>query len=176
MRQITRRALLRLGAVMVAGHALRAGFARAYEAHALRALTIPKLGLHEAPIVLLPIINGAWDETRLSAQAIGLLETTGRAPLDAFAPVLAAHVTLEGSVRGVFYGLSTLQRGDRVKLRTEDGRLWRYRVISRSLIRAHEVKRIYRPDGTRLLLLTCALWSDLQRRYTHRLLVEAAME
>lgn len=139
-------------------------------------LSIPTLGVREAPIVLIPIVNGAWDESRLGAREVGLLQTTGRAPLDTYAPVLAAHVTLEGGVRGVFYGLGTLRRGDRIELRTKDGRLWQYRVVGQRLLHARDVKRIYQPDGKRLLLLTCALWNERLGRYTHRLLVEAVLE
>ncbi len=140
------------------------------------ALSIPALGLRDAPVVLLPIVNGAWDESRLGAREVGLLQTTGRWPGDALAMVLAGHVTLEGDVRGPFYGLGVLRRNDLVMVRTQDGRAWRYRVEGQRLLHNREVRSIYRRDGTQLLLLTCALWSEVERRYTHRLLVQAALE
>ncbi|MCL6511044.1 MAG: class F sortase [Anaerolineae bacterium] len=139
------------------------------------ALSIPDLGLHDAPIVLLPILDGAWDEARLGAREVGLLQTTGRWPGDALAMVLAGHVTLEGDVRGPFYGLGALRSGAPVWLKTQDGRAWVYRVVGRRLLRPDDVKAIYRRDDRRLFLLTCAAW-DIQRgRYVRRLLLEAEL-
>lgn len=140
------------------------------------ALGIPALNRINTPVVPLPIVNGAWDEERLGAHEVGLLQTTGRWPGDALAMVLAAHVTLEGGVRGPFYGLATLQTNARVTVRTQDGRLWHYRVVGRRLLQPHDVKAIYHRDGRRLFLLTCATWSQRKQAYAHRLLVETAMD
>ncbi len=139
-------------------------------------LVIPALSRLNMPIVPLLIVNGVWDETRLGAHEVGLLQTTGRWPGDALAMVLAAHVTLEGGVRGPFYGLAALQTNARVMVQTYDGRLWRYRVIGRRLLRPGDVKAIYQRDGRRLFLLTCATWSQRKQAYAHRLLVETAMD
>lgn len=139
-------------------------------------LSIPALGRFDAPVVLLPIVNGAWDESRLGAREVGLLQTTGRWPGDAWAMVLAAHVTLEGGVRGPFYGLAALPAGARVALQTRSGQVWRYRTVSRRLLQPSDVKAIYQRDGRRLLLLTCAAWSQSKQAYAHRLLVEAVID
>jgi sortase (surface protein transpeptidase) len=107
---------------------------------------------------------------------VGLLETTGRWPGDTWAMVLAGHVTLEGDQRGPFYGLGSLRPGQALLLYTHDGRLWRYRVVGQRLLTADAVKAIYRRDGRRLLLMTCAVWDDAQHDYTHRLVIEAVLE
>ncbi|RMG64901.1 MAG: class F sortase [Chloroflexi bacterium] len=140
------------------------------------ALSIPALGLRDAPVVLLPIVNGAWDESRLGAREVGLLQTTGRWPGDALAMVLAAHVTLEGGAHGPFYGLAALPVGARVILQTRSGQVWRYRTVSHQLLQPSDVKAIYRRDGRRLFLLTCATWSQSKQAYVRRLLVEARLD
>lgn len=139
-------------------------------------LDIPALNLLNMPVVPLPIVNGAWDEERLGVREIGLLQTTGRWPGDVLAMVLAAHVTLEGGVRGPFYGLAALRSNARVTVRTHDGRLWHYRVIGRRLLQPDDVKAIYHRDGRRLFLLTCATWSQRKQAYARRLLVETAID
>ncbi len=139
-------------------------------------LSIPALGCFDAPVVPLPIVNGAWDESRLGAREVGLLQTTGRWPGDAWAMVLAAHVTLEGGARGPFYGLAALPVGARVVLQARSGQMWRYRTVRRRLLQPSEVKAIYRRDGRRLFLLTCATWSQRRQAYVHRLLIEAVMD
>ncbi|BCX04006.1 MAG: hypothetical protein KatS3mg053_1944 [Candidatus Roseilinea sp.] len=139
-------------------------------------LNIPALNLRDAPVVPLPIINGVWDEARLGSHEVGLLQTTGRWPGDALAMVLAAHVTLEGGIRGPFYGLATLRSNARVVVRTQDDRLWHYRVLGHRLLRPSDVKAIYHRNGRRLFLLTCATWNQRRQAYVHRLLVEATMD
>ena len=118
----------------------------------------------------------AQAEERLGAREVGLLETTGRWPGDAWAMVLVGHVTLEGEQRGPFYGLGSLRPGQILLLYGQDGQLWRYRVVGQRLLAADAVKAIYRRDGRRLLLMTCAAWDDARQRYTRRLLVEAVLE
>jgi hypothetical protein len=81
------------------------------DTHALARLSIPSLRLFDVPVVTLPIQSGRWAEERLEAREVGLLETTGRWPSDAWAMVLAGHVTLEDEQRGPFYGLGSLQPG-----------------------------------------------------------------
>lgn len=139
-------------------------------------LSIPALGCFDAPVVPLPIVKGAWDESRLGAREVGLLQTTGRWPGDAWAMVLAAHVTLEGGVRGPFYGLAALPTGARVMLQARSGPVWRYRTVGRRLLQPSDVKAIYQRDGRRLFLLTCAAWNQSKQVYAHRLLVEAVMD
>ncbi len=139
-------------------------------------LTIPALNLLDMPIVPLPIIEGGWDEARLGVREVGLLQTTGRWPGDALAMVLAAHVTLEGGVRGPFYGLVALRPNARVMVRTQDDQLWPYRVVGRRLLWPNDVKAIYDRDGRRLFLLTCATWNQQRQAYVRRLLVEAVMD
>lgn len=139
-------------------------------------LTIPRLALFGAPIVPMPIVNGAWDENAIGAQEIGLLQTTGRWPEDVLAMVLAGHVTLEGERSGPFYGLGSLRAGDRISLQTQDGRLWRYRVTRQYLLRTGDVKALYRSDGRLLILLTCADWDEAAQAYAQRLIVEATLE
>ncbi len=139
-------------------------------------LSIPSLGLFDVPVVVLPIQGGRWAEERLGVREVGLLETTGRWPGDTWAMVLAGHVTLEGEQRGPFYGLGSLRPGQALLLHTQDGRRWRYRVVGQRLLAAGAVRAIYQRDGRRLLLVTCAAWDDAQRRYTRRLVVEAALE
>ncbi|MCS6847703.1 MAG: class F sortase [Anaerolineae bacterium] len=139
-------------------------------------LDIPALNLLNVPVVPLPIVNGAWDEARLGAREVGLLQTTGRWPGDALAMVLAAHVTLEGGLRGPFYGLAALRPNARVTLQTQDGRLWHYHIIGRRLLQPSDVKAIYHRDGRRLFLLTCATWNQRRQAYAHRLLVGATMD
>lgn len=112
--------------------------------------------------MLLLIVNRAWDERWLGAREVVLLQTTGRWPGDAWAMVLAVHVTLESDVRGSFYGLAALPVGARVVLQARSGQMWRYRTVRHRLLQPSEVKAIYRRDGRRLFLLTCAIWS--QRR------------
>lgn len=139
-------------------------------------LSIPALGRFDMPVVPLPIVHGAWDESRLGAREVGLLQTTGRWPGDAWAMVLAAHVTLEGGARGPFYGLAALPVGARVMLQARSGQVWRYRTVRHRLLQLSEVKAIYRRDGRRLFLLTCAAWSQSKRVYLRRLLVEAVVD
>jgi len=162
-------------ALILAGLALFTSTGHA-DTRAPARLSIPSLGLFDAPVVALPIQRGRWAEERLGAREVGLLETTGRWPGDAWAMVLAGHVTLEGKQRGPFYGLGSLRPGQTVLLHAQDGRLWRYRVASQRLIAAGAVRAIYQRDGHRLLLITCAVWDDAQRRYTRRLVVEAVLE
>lgn len=138
-------------------------------------LSVPRLRLHSAPIIPVPIVNGVWDEARLGAREVGLLHTTGRWPNDALAIVLVGHVTLEGEQAGPFYGLGSLRAGDFVLLRTQDNRLWRYQVTQQYLLRPSDVKAIYRQDGRRLLLLTCASWDEDAQAYAQRLVVEAEL-
>jgi|YNPMSStandDraft_2_1061718.scaffolds.fasta_scaffold16923_2 hypothetical protein len=139
-------------------------------------LSIPSLGLFDAPVVALPIQGGRWAEERLGAREVGLLETTGRWPGDTWAMVLAGHVTLEGDQRGPFYGLGSLRPGQILLLYGHDGQPWRYRVVGQRLLTADAVKAIYRRDSRRLLLMTCAVWDDAQHDYTHRLVIEAVLE
>lgn len=139
-------------------------------------LIIPRLRLSDAPIVPMPIVNGAWDEYAIGTREVGLLQTTGRWPRDALAMVLAGHVTLEGDQAGPFYGLGRLRAGDLVVLQTRDGRLWRYRVTRQYLLGANDVKALYRPDGRLLMLLTCTAWDEEAQAYTRRLVVEAMLE
>ena len=146
------------------------------DTHAPARLSIPSLRLFDAPVVTLPIQSGRWAEERLGAREVGLLETTGRWPGDAWAMVLAGHVTLEDEQRGPFYGLGSLRLGQILLLYDKGGQPWRYRVVGQRLLAADAVKAIYRRDGRRLLLMTCATWDDAQRRYTRRLVVEAVLE
>ncbi len=139
-------------------------------------LDIPALGLSSVPLTRLPVVNGAWDEARLGAHEVGLLETTGRRPGDDLAMVIAGHVTLEGDQRGPFYGLGSLRPGALVVLRARDGHEWRYRVTGQFLLRPGDVKSIYRRDGRALLLLTCAGWDEDTWSYRYRLLVEARLD
>lgn len=138
-------------------------------------LSVPRLRLQSAAVIPLPIVNGRWDEQRLGAHEVGLLHTTGRGPNDTLAMVLAGHVTLEGDRRGPFYGLGSLRPGDPVLLQTKDGRVWRYQVKQQFLLQPSDVKAIYKQDGRRLLLLTCATWDEVSQTYTQRLVVEAEL-
>lgn len=139
-------------------------------------LTIPALGVHHAPVVTLPLIDGGWDESQLGAREVGLLQSAGRWPGDELAMALAGHVTLEDDQHGPFYGLGSLPPGAQIVLRAGDGRNWRYHVIGQSLLQPGDVKRIYRRDGRVLLLLTCAVWDDTQQTYRYRLLIEARLD
>ncbi len=139
-------------------------------------LAIPALGLAAVPLTPLPIVNGAWDEARLGAHEVGLLETTGCRPGDELAMVIAGHVTLEGDQHGPFYGLGSLRPGALVVLHARDGREWRYRVMRQSLLQPGDVKSIYRRDGRVLLLLTCAAWDEDTWSYRSRLLGEARLD
>ncbi|GIV85589.1 MAG: hypothetical protein KatS3mg052_2596 [Candidatus Roseilinea sp.] len=172
MRSVSRREALRA----LAGLMLAWPGAGAVAPSPPAALSIPALGLRDAPVVALPIVNGAWDDSRLGAREVGLLQTTGRWPGDALAMVLAAHVTLEGGAHGPFYGLAALPVGARVILQTRSGQVWRYRTVSHQLLQPSDVKAIYRRDGRRLFLLTCATWSQSKQAYVRRLLVEARLD
>ena len=139
-------------------------------------LTVPALGVRDAPVVTLPLVDGGWDESQLGAREVGLLQSAGRWPGDELAMALAGHVTLEGEQRGPFYGLGSLRPGAQIILRVGDGRDWRYHVTGQSLLQPGDVKRIFRRDGRALLLLTCAVWDDAQHTYRYRLLIEARLD
>ncbi|MCS6774777.1 MAG: class F sortase [Anaerolineae bacterium] len=138
-------------------------------------LSVPSLRLRDVPVILLPIINGAWDEARLGAREVGLLQTTGRWPNDTWAIVLAGHVTLEGNQPGPFYGLGSLRPGDSVFLHSQDGLVWHYQVKRQYSLKPNQVKSVYRRDGRLLLLLTCASWDEPSQTYSRRLVVEAEL-
>jgi len=72
--------------------------------------------------------------------------------------VLGGHVDSAGQGRGAFFRLRELKPGDPVVVRGEDGRSWRYRVVSREEWPKSEVPldRIFSRGGAaRLTLVTC---------------------
>jgi LPXTG-site transpeptidase (sortase) family protein len=135
-------------------------------------LVIPDLDLDQR-IVAVDIANGIWDLEKLD-QDIGWLPTTGGHPGDDLAMVLAGHVTVTTGRGGPFAQLRHLRIGDQVIYRA-GGQDYIYAVESKETVDPEDVQRLYVPDGSRLLLLTCTNWSFFQREYTGRLLVTAKL-
>ncbi len=137
-------------------------------------LSVPRIAVRTLPVVLLPIVNGFWDESRIQTDEAGLLEGVGRYPGDTYGMVIAGHVTLEGNRIGPFYRLRELRAGDRVFVITRRD-VFAYRVEASHLVEPEDVRAVYVRDGDALTLLTCARWDARAQRYAQRLLVRARL-
>ncbi len=135
-------------------------------------LNIPEITL-EAAIVAVPIVDNAWDVDDLGDK-VGWLDGTGNAPGDAYAPVLAAHVSTNTGIAGPFGYLWSLSLGGAVHLDLGDQR-YTYEVIDRRKARPEDVAKVLIPDGNRLVLLTCDGWDLTRLTYDERLLVIAEL-
>jgi LPXTG-site transpeptidase (sortase) family protein len=135
-------------------------------------LRIPSLRV-DAAIRRVPLVDGQWDISRLSAQ-VGWLESTGEQPGGDLAVALIGHVTLTALERGPFADLWTLQPLDEI-IYTHAGRNYIYAVSEVSKVAPDEVDALYRPGGDHLLLVTCANWDYLAEEYDRRLLVDAVL-
>lgn len=135
-------------------------------------LRIPRLNV-DAPITTIPIVNGQWDLSTLSAD-VGWLTTTGAFPGDRLAMALVGHITTERLTRGAFAELERIRPGDEIVYAAPEAE-YVYQVRWRSRVTPDNVKALYLPDGQTLLLLTCTDWDASGKRYANRLLVEAGL-
>lgn len=136
-------------------------------------LVIAGLGVDQ-PVVPVAVNGVEWDLSGLGAQ-VGWLQTTGAHPGDDLAMVLIGHITLPPpGGYGPFLNLNSLKEGDEVLYRTEQD-TYVYRVEGQEVVSPDQVEQLYRPDGSRLLLVTCTGYNALQRKYDQRLLVEAKL-
>ncbi len=135
-------------------------------------LVIPEIKL-DAEIVAVPIVDNAWNVDDLGPR-VGWLAGTGDAPGDAYAPVLAGHVSTDTGVSGPFGYLWSLSLGGRVELDFGDKR-YSYEVIDRRKAQPEDVAKVLIPDGDRLVLMTCDGWDLTRLSYDERLLVIAEL-
>jgi hypothetical protein len=107
-------------------------------------LSIPSLGL-ETPIMRVPLADGEWDISSLSAQ-VGWLEGTGTQPGGEQAIALIGHVTLTARERGPFADLWTLAPLEEIVYRAGERR-YVYSVSEVKKIRDDDVNALTRWDG-----------------------------
>ena len=133
-------------------------------------LIIPSLGVTQT-IDAVPIVDGQWDISGLSTQ-VGLLDSTGTHPGDAYAMTFIGHVTLPWPGIGPFADLILLEHGEEVIYRL-NGTDYIYQVerIFRADPRA--VDLLYVPDGEKIVLVTCSGWDFVGREYDERLVTRA---
>lgn len=135
-------------------------------------LIIPSLGITQT-IDAVPIVDGQWDISGLSTQ-VGLLDSTGTHPGDAYAMTFIGHVTLPWPGTGPFADLILLEHGEEVIYRW-NGTDYIYQVerIFRADPRA--VDLLYVPDGEKIVLVTCSGWDFVDREYNERLVTRAVL-
>jgi len=135
-------------------------------------LIIPALGVDEK-IVVVPIVEGAWDISRLGVN-IGRLESTGQGPDDSVAMALIGHVTVSTIENGPFADLWTLQPLTELIYRS-NGTDYVYSIQSADEIKPEDVSRLYVNRADHLLLVTCTDWNYITETYDGRLLVDAVL-
>lgn len=136
-------------------------------------LVIPSLDVNQ-PLVLVEARETEWDLSALGDQ-VGWLETTGTYPGDDLAMVVIGHITLPyPGGAGPFLNLRNLKDGDLVEYHNGQ-EAYIYMVESHTVVSPDQVAALYRPDGNRLLLLTCTGYNAVEQRYDMRLLVEAVL-
>jgi LPXTG-site transpeptidase (sortase) family protein len=140
--------------------------------HPSARMLIPDLGVDEK-IVFVPIREGEWDISQLSAR-IGLLETTGRRPGDNLAMVFIGHVTSSALDRGPFADLWTLKPLAQLIYRSS-GTDYVYAVKDLYKVRPDETEKLYLPKGDHILLVTCTDWNYLTETYDTRLIADAVL-
>ena len=86
-----------------------------------------------------------------------------------------AHVTLPpfGSP-GPFVHLYQLSIDDTILYQTATT-TYIYKVTHEQVIPPDFTEPVYLQDGSKLLLLTCTNWNASERKYDHRLLIEASL-
>jgi LPXTG-site transpeptidase (sortase) family protein len=135
-------------------------------------LLIPAFNV-DAPIVTIPIRNEQWDVSGLEAQ-VGWLSSTGERPGDKYAMVLVGHITLQNLQRGAFADLERAKAGTQIVYRYA-GVEYVYEVKQRGRVPPNDVKALYVPEGSVLLLMTCTDWDGTSKTYANRLLVQAEL-
>ena len=135
-------------------------------------LMIPALHIDE-PLTPVRVEQGTWNVSDLGNR-VGWLETTGAYPGDKQSMVVIGHVTLPYPPGGIgpFYFLEKLKQGDEIVYRTPN-RVYLYQVEGPHYVSPDAIANLYRPDGNKLILVTCTGWDAITGQYVQRLLVEA---
>jgi len=134
-------------------------------------LTIPKLKV-SAPIVIVPLVNGQWDMSRILYEA-ALLAGTGFPGRPGNAAI-SGHVSLKGRGDGTFRWLEKLQPGDDIIVQ-QDTMRYIYRVDSSHVVLPTDVSVLAPTAEPSLTLITCTDWDFLKAEYTRRLIVKATL-
>ncbi len=133
-------------------------------------LLIPYLKL-DRDVEQVGIANGSWDLEHLGDE-VGWLTTTGEHPGDDLAVVLVGHVTTAPGKYGPFAGIGQLEYGEEIVYRWA-GQDYVYAVRGQSRAGEEDVQRLYVPDGSQLLLVTCSSFDYFSMLYTQRLIITA---
>ncbi len=135
-------------------------------------LLIPLLGISEK-IVSVPMVDGAWDVSRLG-QHMGWLPTTGERPGDDLAMVFIGHVTLSAMERGPLADLWTLPAMTEIVYRS-NGSDYVYAIDNTVEIGPNEVGKLYVKKSDHILLVTCTAWNYVTETYDKRLVADAVL-
>ncbi|HSJ45740.1 MAG TPA: class F sortase [Euzebyales bacterium] len=135
---------------------------------------IPVLGI-DAPVAALGVAASGEMDVPTDAQSVAWYEY-GPSPGQEGSAVLAAHVDYNG-VRGVFFDLAQLDRGDRVTVELDRGRARTFTVEERASVEkeALPIDELFRREGPPVLtLITCGGEFDAAARsYRSNVVVRA---
>lgn len=134
-------------------------------------LIIPKLKVN-APIIVVPLVNGQWDMSRILYEA-ALLAGTGFPGRPGNAAI-SGHISLRGRGDGPFRWLEKLQPDDDIIVQ-QDNMRYIYRVSSSNVVLPTDVSVLAPTTEATLTLITCTDWDFLKAEYSRRLIVKATL-